>query len=75
MDIITASEPQVALAVSSATLLAAETPSSGNPIAPLNLIDRPKARTTLRLYAILSALYVIYPTRVIGEDHLTNNLL
>ena len=75
MDTITASEPQVVLAGSSAELLAAEVPPSDNPIEPLNLIDNPKVRTKLRLYAILSALYVAYPALVFGEDHLANNTL
>lgn len=59
MDIITVSEPQVTVAVSSAEPFAMEVPFSDRPVEPLNLIDRPKVRTTLRLYAILSALYVI----------------
>lgn len=51
MDIITASEPQV--------VLAEVPPSKPIGIEPLDLIDSPKVRTTLRLYAILSALYVL----------------
>ena len=69
MDItsITASDPQVVLAKSSA--------APDNPIESLDLIDSPKVRTKLRLYAILSALYVAYPALVFGEDHLANNTL
>lgn len=63
MDVITVSEPQVAVAVSSAELFAAKASSTENPAEPLNLEDPPKVRTTLRLYAILSALYVSFSTR------------
>lgn len=63
MDVITVAEPQAAVAASSAKPFAADAPSSENPVEPLHLIDRPQARTALRLYAILSALYVTYSTR------------
>lgn len=77
MDAIIVSEPQTAVVLCLAEPFAAEVFSSENPIEPLNLIDRPKVRTALRLYAILSALYVSYLTlcEVIGKDHLTNNTL
>ncbi|TVY40523.1 MFS-type transporter [Lachnellula occidentalis] len=62
MDIITTSKPQVVHAGSSAKPLAAEIPHNDNPIPiePLDLItsNSPKVRTKLRLYAILSALYL-----------------
>ncbi|TVY91452.1 MFS-type transporter [Lachnellula willkommii] len=59
MDIITASEPQVELTGPSAKPLAAEVPPDNTiPIEPLDLIESPKVRTKLRLYAILSALYL-----------------
>ncbi|KAL6885757.1 major facilitator superfamily domain-containing protein [Trichoderma evansii] len=58
MDVITVSEPQAAVAVCLAEPFAAEVNFSENPVEPLNLIDRPKVRTALRLYAILSALYL-----------------
>lgn len=63
IDVITVAEPQTAAAVSLAKPFAAEVPSSENPVEPLHLIDHPQARTALRLYAILSALYVTYSTR------------
>ncbi|TVY13606.1 MFS-type transporter [Lachnellula arida] len=59
MDIITASEPPVELTGPSAKPLAAEVPPDNTiPIEPLDLIESPKVRTKLRLYAILSALYL-----------------
>ena len=58
MDIITASEPPMVHAGFPAELPAAEVPPSDIPIEPLDLIESPKVRTKLRLYAILLALYV-----------------
>lgn len=63
INLITVPEPQAAVAVSSAKPFTAEVPSNENAAEPLSLLDHPKARTALRLYAILSALYVSYFTR------------
>jgi hypothetical protein len=75
MDIITASEPPLVHAAFPAEIPAAETPPIDIPIESLDLIESPKVRTKLRLYAILSALYVAYPTLVVNEDHLANIIL
>jgi len=65
MDIITASKPQSVLDEPSAIPLAAKVPPRDNPIPtePVDFMDsdNPKVRTKLRLYSILSALYVAYP--------------
>ncbi|KAL3418139.1 major facilitator superfamily transporter [Phlyctema vagabunda] len=53
MDTITTAEPPLAHAG-----LPAEGSPSNSPIVPLDIIDGPKVRTKLRLYAILSALYL-----------------
>lgn len=68
MDIITASEPPLVHAGFPAELPAAEVPPSDIPIEPLDLIESPKVRTKLRLYAILSALFVAYPTLAFNQD-------
>lgn len=65
IDVITVTEPQTAVAVSSTKPFAAEVPSSDNPVEPFHLIDRPQARTAFRLYAILSALYVTYSETIV----------
>jgi hypothetical protein len=62
-DIITTSEPPMKRAEMSAEPPPAEVAPSGIPIVQsLNLEDRPEERTKLRLYAILSGLYVKSPT-------------
>lgn len=63
MDIITAAEPPKAMAQvgSPAELPSAEPSPIDNPIEPLELTEVLPARTKLRLYAILSALYVQQP--------------
>lgn len=71
IDVITVADPQAAVVASSVKPFAAEAPSSEHPVEPLHLIDRPQARTALRLYAILSALYVTYSTR----EHLSKTIL
>jgi hypothetical protein len=63
LDVITAAEPQAAIAASSVKSFAVDIASNENAVEPLDVIDRPKVRTALRLYAILSALYVNYSTR------------
>jgi hypothetical protein len=61
MDIITASDSPMVHAGFPAELPATEVSPSNIPIKPLDLIESPKVRTKLRLYAILLALYVTYP--------------
>lgn len=58
MDIITTAEPPLVHTGLPAELPAAGGSPSNAPITPLDLIDGPKVRTKLRLYAILLALYV-----------------
>jgi hypothetical protein len=58
MDTITTAEPPLVHARLPAELPAAGVSPSNTPITPLDLIDGPKVRTKLRLYAILFALYV-----------------
>lgn len=59
MDIITASEPPNVHAEFSIELPDVEVSHNDIPtIEPLDLIESPKVRTKLRLYAILFALYV-----------------
>jgi len=58
MDIITHAEPPLVQTGSPPELSATELSPSDIPIEPLDLIESPKVRTKLRLYAILSALYV-----------------
>lgn len=58
MDIVKPSEPRVALAASPAKLAAPDDVPNSIPNEALDLIDSPKIRTKLRLYAILLALYV-----------------
>jgi len=59
MDTITTAEPPLVHAGLPAELPAAGVSPSNTLITPLDLIDGPKVRTKLRLYAILLALYVI----------------
>ena len=56
MDNISALKPAVA-----DTGTPAELSPDEHTIEPLNLIQHPKVRTKLRIYAILVALYVHYP--------------
>jgi hypothetical protein len=58
LDIAKASEPPLVLPVLPAELPATTVPPSNIPITPLNLEESPKLRTKLRLYIILTALYV-----------------
>jgi len=58
MDVITTAEPPLVHAGLPVELPAAVGSPSNNPITPLDLMDDPKIRTKLRLYAILLALYV-----------------
>jgi hypothetical protein len=51
--------------------LPADPPATDAPIVPLDLEESPKVRTKLRLYTILSALYVTYPVLlVLGQGYL-----
>jgi len=58
MDIITIAEPPLVHAELLAELPATGVSPTNTPIMPLDLIEGPKVRTKLRLYAILLALYV-----------------
>ncbi|KAF4629725.1 hypothetical protein G7Y89_g8421 [Cudoniella acicularis] len=58
MDIITTAEPPLVHAGLPAEPPAAGVSPSNTPITPLDLIEGPKVRTKLRLYAILLALYL-----------------
>lgn len=49
----------------------AELPSNEHTIEPLDLLEDPKVRTKLRIYAILVALYVHY-VLALGEHQLAN---
>ena len=73
MDIITTAEPPLVHDGLPAELPAAGASSSNTPITPLDLIEDPKVRTKLRLYAILLALYVTSSGPVFIEYHLTNH--
>lgn len=60
MNTITTAKPALINDGLPATQLAADgVPLSDTPITPLDLIEEPQIRTKLRLYAILSALYVL----------------
>jgi hypothetical protein len=59
MDIITTAEPPLAHDVMPGEPSAAGHSLSNTIMTPLDLIEGPKVRTKLRLYAILLALYVI----------------
>jgi hypothetical protein len=61
VDIIETSEPAVAQAGSPAELSTEEFSPRDIAIDPLDLIENPKVRTKLQLYAILSGLYVTKP--------------
>lgn len=61
MDITKASEPPEVYARLSAELPATTLALGDSPIAPLDLEESPQVRTKLRLYMILTALYVAYP--------------
>ena len=62
MDNITALKPEVADAGNPAEL------SPNEPtIEPLDLVEHPKVRTKLRIYAILVSLYVNYPIQALSE--------
>lgn len=67
MDNITPHNPAVA-----DTGPPAELPPNEHPIEPLDLIEEPKVRTKLRIYAILAALYVHYP--ILAFSASTNRL-
>jgi hypothetical protein len=70
LDITPASEPPLVHAGLPAELPAATVPPSDKPIAPLDLEESPKLRTKLRLYIILTALYVAYPSLLVfGVNH------
>lgn len=58
MDIITTAEPPLVHTGLPAELPTAGVSPSNTPVTPLDLIDDPKVRTKLRLYAILLGLYV-----------------
>jgi hypothetical protein len=58
LDITKASEPPLIHAGLPAELSATTVPPSDIPIALLDLEESPKLRTKLRLYIILTALYV-----------------
>lgn len=62
MDITTA-EPHLVLTGASAEQGTAEISLRENAAESLDLTESPKVRTRLRLYAILSALYVSTPAR------------
>lgn len=48
----------------------AELPPNESTIEPLDLLEEPKVRTKLRIYAILVALYVHCPVLALGEHQL-----
>ena len=64
MEIAIAAEPALINAGIPAEFTAMETPRNDNPIQPLDMVENPKVRSKLRLWAILSALYVMTPTTV-----------
>jgi MFS family permease len=76
LDITKASDPPLVHAGFPAELPATTVPPSDVPIAPLDLEESPKLRTKLRLYIILTALYVAYPSLLVfGVNHLANSIL
>jgi EmrB/QacA subfamily drug resistance transporter len=76
LDITKASEPPLVHARLPVELPATTVPPSEKPIAPLDLEESPKLRTKLRLYIILTALYVAYPSLLLfSVNHLANRIL
>jgi len=75
MDVMTAVEPPLVHAGLPAELPDGRVSPSNTPITPLDLIEGPKVRTKLRLYAILLALYVPDPSPVFSQYHLANGTL
>jgi hypothetical protein len=76
LDIIKASEPPLVHAGLPVELPATTVPPSDIPIAPLDLEENPKRRSKLRLYIILSALYVAYSSLLVFSIyHLANSIL
>lgn len=67
MDNITPHKPAVA-----DTGPPAELPPNERTIEPLDLIEEPKVRTKLRIYAILAALYVHCPILALSEHRSAN---
>ena len=61
LDITKSSEPPLVHAGLPAELPTMTIPPSDIPIAPLDIEEGPKLRTKLRLFVILTALYVAYP--------------
>lgn len=51
----------------------AELPPNEHTIEPLDLLEEPRVRTKLRIYAILVALYVRYPVLSLSEQQLAND--
>jgi len=73
LDITKASEPPLVQDGIPAELPATTVPPSDIPIAPLDLEESPKLRTQLRLYIILTALYVGYSSLLVfSVYHLPN---
>ena len=67
MDDITALEPAV---VDAGTPTPAGPSPNEHTVEPLDLIEHPKVRTKLRVYAILVALYVHYSIPALSEFQL-----
>lgn len=52
----------------------AELPPNEHTIEPLDILEDPKVRAKLRIYAILVALYVHYPVLPLNEHQLANDI-
>ena len=76
MDTTKASEPPLLHDGLRAELPATTGPPSAVPIAPLDQEESPEVRTKLRLYLILTALYVTHPAPLVfSGNHLANSPL
>jgi hypothetical protein len=76
LEITKASEPPLVQDGLPAEPPATTVPPSDIPIAPLDLEGSPKLRTQLRLYIILTALYVGYSSLLVfSVYHLANRIL